>query len=54
MIKQFKEERTLVLAKPDGVKRGLAGEIISRIERRGLKIVAIKMVQATKAQILKH
>jgi nucleoside-diphosphate kinase len=54
MIKQFKEERTLVLAKPDGVKRGLAGEIISRIERRGLKIVAIKMVQATKAQVLKH
>lgn len=54
MIKQFKEERTLVLVKPDGVKRGLAGEILSRIERRGLKIVAIKMVQATKAQILKH
>lgn len=54
MIKQFKEERTLVLAKPDGVKRGLSGEIISRIERRGLKIVAIKMVQATKSQILKH
>ena len=54
MIKQFKEERTLVLAKPDGVKRGLAGEIISRIERRGLKIVAIKMVLASKAQILKH
>lgn len=54
MIRQFKEERTLVLAKPDGVKRGLSGEIISRIERRGLKIVAIKMVQATKAQILKH
>ena len=54
MVKQFKEERTLVLAKPDGVKRGLAGEIISRIERRGLKIVAIKMVQASKTQILKH
>lgn len=54
MIKQFKEERTLVLAKPDGVKRGLTGEIISRIERRGLKIVALKMVVASKEHVLKH
>jgi len=36
-------ERTLVIIKPDGVKRGLVGEVISRFERRGLKIVALKM-----------
>ncbi len=36
-------ERTLVLIKPDGVRRGLAGEILSRIERKGLRIVAMDM-----------
>ncbi|MBE8540021.1 nucleoside-diphosphate kinase [Geoglobus acetivorans] len=37
-------ERTFVMIKPDGVQRGLAGEIISRFERKGLKIVAMKML----------
>ncbi|MFQ6057416.1 MAG: nucleoside-diphosphate kinase [Anaerolineae bacterium] len=37
-------ERTLVIVKPDGVQRGLIGETISRLERRGLKIVALKML----------
>ncbi len=37
-------EKTLVLVKPDGVKRGLIGEVISRFERKGLKIKALKMV----------
>ena len=36
-------ERTLVLVKPDAMQRGLAGEVISRLERRGLKIVAINV-----------
>ena len=36
-------ERTLVLIKPDGVRRGLAGEVLSRIERKGLQIVAMDM-----------
>ena len=36
-------ERTLVLIKPDGVRRGLAGEVLSRIERKGLRIVAMDM-----------
>ena len=36
-------ERTLVLVKPDGVRRGLAGEVLSRIERKGLRIVAMDM-----------
>lgn len=38
-------ERTLVLIKPDAVERGLTGEIIARLERKGLKIVAMKMLQ---------
>jgi len=46
-----KEEKTLVLVKPDGVKRGLVGEVVSRIERRGLKIIALEMVWATKEQV---
>lgn len=41
-------ERTLVLVKPDGVQRGLVGEIISRIEKCGLKIIGLKMVYANK------
>jgi nucleoside-diphosphate kinase len=49
-----KEERTLILIKPDGVKRGLIGEIISRIERRGLKIIGLEMVWATESQIDEH
>jgi nucleoside-diphosphate kinase len=41
-------ERTFALIKPDGVKRGLVGEIIGRFEKKGLKIVAIKTVQVTR------
>src|SRR3989338_817973 len=50
----FKQERTYVMIKPDGVKRGLTGEIIRRIEQRGLKIVALSMVQSTKQQMDDH
>jgi len=53
-IKHPKEEKTVVLIKPDGVKRGLIGEIISRIEKRGLKIIALQMIWATKKQIDAH
>lgn len=49
-----KEERTVVLIKPDGVKRGLIGEIISRIEKRGLKIIALEMLHPTREQIDDH
>jgi len=49
-----KEEKTIVLIKPDGVKRGLVGEIISRIEKRGLKIISLEMIQATREQIDEH
>ena len=40
-------QRSVVLVKPDGLQRGLVGEIISRFERKGLKLVAIKMVRLT-------
>jgi nucleoside-diphosphate kinase len=41
-------EKTLVLVKPDGVQRGLAGEIISRLERRGLKLSGMKFMQMSR------
>ncbi|MEP7103542.1 MAG: nucleoside-diphosphate kinase [Candidatus Dojkabacteria bacterium] len=47
-------ERSLVILKPDSIQRGLAGEIISRFERKGLKIVAMKMVLPTLEQAQKH
>lgn len=53
-MKHIKEQRTLMLIKPDGVMRGLIGEIIGRVERRGLKIVALKMVKVDKAHLEKH
>jgi len=43
-------EQTLSIIKPDGVAQGLIGEVISRFEKNGLKIRALKMVQLTKAQ----
>ncbi len=46
-------ERTFLMIKPDGVQRGLIGEIISRIERTGLKITALKMIRPTKEQAMK-
>lgn len=50
----IKQEKTLVLVKPDGVKRGLIGEIIKRIERRGLKIIALKMLAVDRAHLENH
>src|SRR3989344_6482211 len=51
---KLKEEKTLVLVKPDGVKRGLIGEIMGRIEQRGLKVIAMQMVWSDKVQLTKH
>lgn len=48
------EERTFVAIKPDGVKRGLIGRIISKIEDKGYKIVALKMLQVTDELAAKH
>jgi nucleoside-diphosphate kinase len=47
-------ERTLVILKPDAIQRGLAGEVISRLERRGLRIVALKMTQIGKPLAARH
>jgi nucleoside-diphosphate kinase len=47
-------ERSLVLIKPDAIQRGLAGEIISRLEKKGLKIVAMKMLHMDKNLAQRH
>lgn len=47
-------ERTLVLLKPDAIKRGLVGEIISRFEKTGLKIAGLKLVWSDQDTALKH
>jgi nucleoside-diphosphate kinase len=47
-------ERTLVIIKPDGVQRGLIGDIVSRLERRGLKIVAMKLMQISPELAAQH
>ena len=47
-------ERTLVLVKPDALQRGLASEILSRLERRGLKIVALRLMRMDQALARRH
>ena len=47
-------ETTLVLVKPDGVQRGLVGEILARFERKGLQVVGLKLAHLTKAQLETH
>ena len=49
-----KNERSLVIVKPDGVQRGLTGEVIRRFENVGLKLVGLKMVIPTKEMVGKH
>lgn len=49
-----KQETTLVLIKPDGVKRGLTGEILRRIELRGLKIVGLEMITPSRQELDTH
>ncbi len=47
-------ERTLVLIKPDGIKRRLAGEIISRFEHKGLRLIAVKMLKLDRKKAEMH
>ena len=47
-------QRTLVIVKPDGVQRGLAGPILSRLEARGLKLVGLKLVQVSQDLAARH
>lgn len=53
-MKHPKEELTYVMIKPDGIKKGLIGEIIRRFEQRGLKIVALEMFKPTHEQMDNH
>ena len=53
-LHSIKFQQTFCLIKPDGVSRGLIGDIIHRIEKAGLKIVALKMVQADRQLAAKH
>lgn len=50
----MEKEKTLILIKPDGVKRGLIGEVLRRFELRNLKIIALSMIYPTKEQMDKH
>ena len=50
----MEKERTFVIIKPDAVQRGLAGDIISRFEKKGIKIVAMKLVSVGKELAEKH
>ena len=47
-------ERTLILLKPDALQRGLIGEVTTRLEKKGLKLVGSKMMQLSEAVILEH
>jgi nucleoside-diphosphate kinase len=53
-IAKIKKQHTFCMVKPDGVARGLTGEIISRIEKAGLKIIAMKMVRPTREVVMQH
>lgn len=46
------EERTFIAIKPDGVQRGLVGEIIKRFEKKGFKLVAMKLIHVSSPQLL--
>ncbi|HEY6102616.1 MAG TPA: nucleoside-diphosphate kinase [bacterium] len=52
-MQEIRHERTLVFLKPDGVQRGLIGEVLGRFERAGLKVAAMKMVRAGR-DLLEH
>jgi len=54
MMQHPKKERTFVILKPDAVQRGLMGDIITRFEKVGLKMVALKMTMATEQQCWDH
>ncbi len=51
---KFDKQRTLLIVKPDGVQRSFIGDVISRVERAGFKIVAMKMVIPNEDQIITH
>lgn len=50
----MKTERTLILVKPDGVERGLIGEVVHRVEQKGYTIVALEKIRATEDKLNQH
>ena len=54
MVTNMTKQRTFVMIKPDGVQRGLVGEIINRFEKKGIKIIAMKMLSVSKELAEKH
>jgi nucleoside-diphosphate kinase len=48
------QERTYIMVKPDGVQRGLVGEIVKRFEQRGFQLLGLKMVKPTSAHLEEH
>lgn len=53
-VREMMSERTLIILKPDATKRQLTGKILAEFEERGLKIVALKMLMATRERLHKH
>jgi nucleoside-diphosphate kinase len=53
-VNSQKLERTLILVKPDGVARSLVGEVVSRVENKGYKVVGLKMMTPTREILAKH
>jgi nucleoside-diphosphate kinase len=53
-VNSQKIERTLIMVKPDGVARSLVGEVVSRVENKGYKIVGLKMMTPTREILAKH
>ncbi len=51
---EIDKERTLIIVKPDGVQRGLIGEVVSRFEKRGFKIAGLKMMQISRELAERH
>jgi nucleoside-diphosphate kinase len=51
---QHTEERTFIAVKPDGVQRGLIGGIVNRFEKKGFKVIGLKMIQVTDEQAKAH
>ena len=47
-------EQTLIIVKPDGVQRGLVGEVLARLERRGLKLAALRLMEIDRALAERH
>jgi nucleoside-diphosphate kinase len=54
MAHEYELEQTFVMVKPDGVQRGLAGELVSRLERKGLQLVALRMIRIDKELAATH